>query len=82
MPIRFHADTGSIFDLGVLRPFEFAHLIPSATAMDGVNGLQGFNVHSIAIQVPIRDVSRHGGTPDDVIGSWCGDRGLGLGQPP
>ena len=73
----FHVDTGSIFDLGVLRPFEFAHLIPSAMAMDGVNGLQGFNVHSIAIQVPIRDVSRYGGTPDDplapgaVIGVWA-----------
>lgn len=73
----FHADTGSIFDLGVLRPFEFAHLIPSAMAMSGVNGLQGFNVHSIALQVPIRDVSRHGGTPDDVlapgavIGVWA-----------
>jgi hypothetical protein len=73
----FHVDTGSIFDLGVLRPFEFAHLIPSAMAMDGVNGLQGFNVHSIAIQVPIREVSRYGGTPDDalapgaVIGVWA-----------
>lgn len=73
----FFADTGSIFDLGVLRPFEFAHLIPSAMAMSGVNGLQGFNVHSIALQVPIRDVSRHGGTPDDVlapgavIGVWA-----------
>jgi len=73
----FHVDLGSIFDLGVLRPFEFAHLIPSAAAMDGVNGTQGVNVHSIAIQVPIRDVSRYGGTPDDalapgaVIGVWA-----------
>jgi hypothetical protein len=73
----FHADTGSIFDLGVLRPFEFAHLIPSAAAMDGVNGTQGVNVHSIAIQVPIRDVTRHGRTPQDVsdagsvIGVWA-----------
>jgi hypothetical protein len=73
----FHADTGSIFDLGVLRPFEFAHLIPSAMAMDGVNGLQGFNVHSIAIQVPISDLTRHGRTPRNVadpgsvIGVWA-----------
>ena len=43
----------------------------------GVNGLQGFNVHSIAIQVPIRDVTRHGRTPHDVsdagsvIGVWA-----------
>jgi len=72
----FHADTGSIFDLGTLRPFEAAHLIPSAAAV-GVNGLQGFNVHSIAIQVPLRDVARHGRTPHDVadagsvIGVWA-----------
>jgi len=73
----FHVDLGSIFDLGVLRPFEFAHLIPSAMAMDGVNGTQGVNVHSIAIQVPIRDVTRHGRTPHtvadpaSVIGVWA-----------
>ena len=59
----FHVDLGSIFDLGVLRPFEFAHLIPSAAAMDGINGTQGVNVHSIAIQVPITDVARHGRRP-------------------
>jgi hypothetical protein len=73
----FHVDLGSIFDLGVLRPFEFAHLIPSAAAMDGVNGTQGVNVHSIAIQVPIRDLTRHGRTPHNVadpasvIGVWA-----------
>ncbi|MBV9823913.1 MAG: DUF4331 domain-containing protein [Actinobacteria bacterium] len=72
----FHADTGSIFDLGTLRPFEMAHLIPSAAAV-GVNGLQGFNVHSIALQVPIRDVTRHRRVPhsvtdaDAVIGVWA-----------
>jgi hypothetical protein len=72
----FHVDTGSIFDLGTLRPFEFAHLIPSA-AMAGVNGLQGFNVHSIAIQVPISDLTRHGRIPRNVadpaavIGVWA-----------
>ena len=48
----FNVDLGSIFDLGVLRPFQMAHLIPSAAAV-GVNGTQGLNVHSIAIQVPI-----------------------------
>jgi len=30
----FHVDLGSIFDLGTLRPFEMAHLIPSAAAVD------------------------------------------------
>ena len=62
----FFADLGSIFDLGTLRPFQMAHLIPSAAAM-GVNGLQGSNVHTIAIQVPISDLTRDGKTPKDVL---------------
>ncbi|MGI8664755.1 MAG: DUF4331 domain-containing protein [Jatrophihabitans sp.] len=72
----FHVDLGSVFDLGTLRPFEAAHLIPSAAAM-GVNGLQGFNVHTIALQVPFSDVARNGHTPHDVldagsvIGVWA-----------
>jgi hypothetical protein len=73
----FHVDLGSIFDLGTLRPFEAAHLIPSANAV-GVNGGQGLNVHSIALQLPFSDVTRHGQTPHDVldpasvIGVWAG----------
>ena len=62
----FFADLGSIFDLGTLRPFQMAHLIPSAAAM-GVNGLQGSNVHTIALQVPISDLTRDGSTPKDVL---------------
>ncbi|MGZ0153626.1 DUF4331 domain-containing protein [Kribbella sp. WER1] len=62
----FFADLGSIFDLGTLRPFQMAHLIPSAAAM-GVNGLQGSNVHTIAIQVPISDLTRGGKVPKDVL---------------
>jgi hypothetical protein len=62
----FHVDLGSIFDLGTLRPFESLHLIPSADAV-GVNGAQGFNVHSIAIQVPITDVTRTGRKPHGVM---------------
>ena len=62
----FFADLGSIFDLATLRPFQMAHLIPSAAAM-GVNGLQGSNVHTIAIQVPISDLTRDGRTPKDVL---------------
>ncbi len=61
----FHADLGSIFDLGTLRPFQNLHLIPSA-AMAGVNGLQGVNVHSIAIQVPKTDLTSDGSNPTDV----------------
>ncbi|TPG15997.1 DUF4331 domain-containing protein [Pedococcus bigeumensis] len=72
----FHVDLGSIFDLGTLRPFQMAHLIPSATAV-GVNGTQGLNVHSIALQVPISDLTRRGTAPTDaldaasVIGVWA-----------
>ncbi|GAA0928621.1 DUF4331 domain-containing protein [Kribbella koreensis] len=62
----FFADLGSIFDLGTLRPFQAAHLIPSAAAV-GVNGLQGSNVHTIALQVPISDLTRDGKRPTDVM---------------
>jgi hypothetical protein len=72
----FHVDLGSIFDLGTLRPFQMLHLIPSAAAV-GVNGTQGLNVHSIALQVPITDLTRDGVRPTDpmaatsVIGVWA-----------
>ena len=62
----FFVDLGSIFDLGTLRPFESLHLIPSAAA-SGVDGLKTFNVHSIAIQVPIKELTRHGNRPTDVM---------------
>jgi hypothetical protein len=72
----FFVDLGSIFDLGTLRPFQHLHLIPSADAV-GVNGTQGLNVHSIAIQVPRRELTRDHKTPTDVlspksvIGVWA-----------
>jgi len=48
----FFVDLGSIFDLGALRPLNTLHLIPLDTAK-GVDGVSGYNVHTIAIQVPI-----------------------------
>lgn len=72
----FHVDLGSIFDLGALRPFNEAHLI-SMPNMNGVNSVQSYNVHTIALQVPIGDVTRSGGHPTDpmkpgaVIGVWA-----------
>ena len=48
----FFVDLGSIFDLGGLRPFNGAHLVPLAT-QPGVDGLGGFNTHSIVMQIPI-----------------------------
>jgi hypothetical protein len=62
----FFVDLGSVFDLGTLRPFESLHLIPSADAA-GVDGLKTFNVHSIAIKVPIEELTRHGNRPTDVM---------------
>jgi hypothetical protein len=71
----FFVDLGSIFDLAGLRPVNDLHLIPLPVAA-GVNGVQGFNVHTIAIQVPIRELTRDGSRPTDpmsaksVIGVW------------
>ncbi|HZJ07949.1 MAG TPA: DUF4331 domain-containing protein [Nocardioidaceae bacterium] len=72
----FHVDLGSIFDLGTLRPFQGAHLIPSAAAM-GVNSTQSFNVHSIVLQVPTPQLTRNRNrptnvmAPESVIGVWA-----------
>ena len=71
----FFVDLGSVFDLGTLRPFQNLHLIPTA-ADDGVDSLAQANVHTIAIQVPIADLTRDGKVPADpmspnaVIGVW------------
>lgn len=71
----FYVDLGSVFDLLDLRPFQNLHLIPSPAAA-GVNGTKGFNVHSIAIQVPMKMLTSDGSRPKDpassksVIGVW------------
>jgi hypothetical protein len=62
----FWVDLGSVFDLGALRPFQNLHLIPLPAAA-GVNGLQGLNVHTIAIQVPKTDLTKGGKNPTDVM---------------
>jgi hypothetical protein len=73
----FYVDLGSIFDLGALRPFEGAHLIPLPGSMAGINGTKNLNVHTIALQVPIGDLTRDGsssfsgaGDPKAVVGVW------------
>jgi len=72
----FYVDLGSIFDLGALRPFQNLHLIPLPMAA-GKDGTKGYNVHSIAIQVPKTDLTRDGSMPADikdaksVIGIWA-----------
>jgi Domain of unknown function (DUF4331) len=76
----FHVDLGSIFDLGDLRPFQGAYnggIPPVLAGMPGVNGLKGLNVHTIALQLPISDLTVDGHTPHDVmsaksvIGVWA-----------
>jgi len=62
----FFVDLGSIFDLGVLRPFQNLHLIPMA-ATAGVDATAAVNVHTIALQVPINQLTRDGSTPSDVM---------------
>ncbi|HEY2652838.1 MAG TPA: DUF4331 domain-containing protein, partial [Solirubrobacteraceae bacterium] len=61
----FYVDLGAIFDLGDLRPFQNLHLIPTAAA-PGVDATKTLNIHSIAIQVPISDLTGNG----PVIGVW------------
>ena len=72
----FYVDLGSIFDLGALRPFQNLHLIPMPAAL-GVNGTKHLSVHSIALQVPISDLTRDGssaftgaGDSRAVVGVW------------
>jgi hypothetical protein len=72
----FYVDLGAVFDLLELRPFENLHVSPMPAA-PGVNGTNALNVHSIAIQVPISQLTSNGSTPTDptdphaVIGVWA-----------
>jgi Domain of unknown function (DUF4331) len=52
----FFVDLGSVFDLLGLRPFNSLHLFPLKDA-PGVDGVSGYNVHTIAIQVPIAQLT-------------------------
>ena len=61
----FFVDIASIFDLGGLRPLNEAHLIKQPTA-DGRDTLAGYNVHSIALQIPISQLD----TQSHTIGVW------------
>ena len=76
----FFVDIGSIFDLADLRPIQNLHLIPTPAA-PGVDTLQTLNVHSIAIQVPIKSLTVDGSVPTERDELEGGDRRLGLGEP-
>ena len=78
----FYVDLGAIFDLGDLRPFEQDHntfgLANTGLGKmaKGVNSTAGVNVHSIAIQVEINELTASGKRPSGVtdplatIGVW------------
>jgi len=63
------------FYIAVNKIFDTLNL-DSITDTGGVDGLAGKNVHSIAIEVPVRDLTRNGNVPtsptvaDSVIGVW------------
>ncbi|MEO8286496.1 MAG: DUF4331 domain-containing protein [Chloroflexota bacterium] len=63
----FWVDLGSAFDLLGLRPLNSAHLIP-LTDTAGVDGVAGYNVNTIALQVPISTLELTNG----VVGVWAG----------
>jgi hypothetical protein len=53
----FFVDLGSIFDLAGLRPLNSAHALPPNSTEPGVDGVGGFNTHTIALQVPITELT-------------------------
>jgi hypothetical protein len=74
----FYVDLGSVFDLGDLRPFAGDHAGGPAAGlmngMPGVNSTADVNVHSLALQVPIAQLTRWRASgesdPAAVIGVW------------
>jgi hypothetical protein len=63
----FFVDLGSVFDLAGLRPFNPFHLI-GLPAAPGVDGVAGYNTHSIVLQVPIADLVK---IPSTTIGVYA-----------
>jgi hypothetical protein len=74
----FYVDLGAIFDLANLRPFQQLHdqygMHVFTKPGKGVNTTNELNVHSIAIQIPTKQLLRRGAhgvdDPRSVIGVW------------
>jgi Domain of unknown function (DUF4331) len=74
----FYVDLGAVFDLADLRPFENLHAQYGMNVFSGpaagVNATAQLNVHSIALQVPVSQLThgKHGAVtdPGSVIGVW------------
>jgi hypothetical protein len=73
----FFADLGSIFDLAGLRPLNGLHAIPLPVTA-GIDGVGGFNTNTIAMQIPLKLLTRDHALPaspndpDAVLGVWAG----------
>jgi len=66
----FFVDIGAIVDLATLRPLQSGHALPPQAAnAPGVDGLKGFNVHTIALQIPITRLTHNGETPSGLSAS-------------
>jgi Domain of unknown function (DUF4331) len=74
----FYVDLGALFDLGDLRGFAGDHLGGPAAGlmngMPGVNSTADVNVHTLALQIPVGELTRSTpsgpGDPAAVIGVW------------
>lgn len=71
----FFLDLG-VFDLLALRPFDALHKVVSLPNTEGVNSFAGFNVHSMAFQVPISMLTSDGQPAkadgsNSIIGVWA-----------
>jgi hypothetical protein len=71
----FFVDLG-VFDLLALRPFDALHKVVPLAAEPGVNSLAGFNVQTIALQVPMTNLTTDGQAAradgsNSIIGVWA-----------
>jgi len=74
----FFADLGAVFDLADLRPFQSLHLNSMVANAAGIDTLKsGVNVHTIALQIPISQLTIDGKVPKNsldphsTIGVWA-----------
>ena len=72
----FFVDLGAIFDLGILRPLAPLHntfgVGAPLSAMAGINATAGLNVHSIALQIPISELTANHSVPSNpAVASSC-----------
>jgi hypothetical protein len=73
----FFGDLGALFDLTDLRPLQSRHAAPltDTAGVDTLNG-DGINVHTIAMQIPIAQLTHRGvrpsrvTSPDATLGIW------------